>query len=105
MNLVSPSGFQGSYDVMMQVIQALENNYYYRINVLGEPQLGMRGLYPTISQKGDKSERKTMMDFIAYSDCKNDLIDISNIINQPVNKIIPIISKLKKAGLLECEER
>ena len=57
MSYVSPEGFQGSYDVMTQVIDALENNAKYRINVLCEPQLGKRGLYSLISQKGSADSR------------------------------------------------
>ena len=70
MELVSPSGFQESYEVMTQVIRAIEYNADYRINVLCEPQLGKRGLYPTISQKGGYDAVKAMMDFIAYADGK-----------------------------------
>ena len=101
LGLISPSGFQGSYDVMTQVIQALENNYRYRIDVLGEPQLGKRGLYSTISQKGRQVNMKAMMDFIAYADGKNDIIDISNIINVPISTLINIADELKKKGLLD----
>ena len=52
MGLVSPEGFQRSFDVMTEVITALEGNRKYRVTVKGEPQLGKRGLYPTVSQKG-----------------------------------------------------
>ena len=42
-----------------------------------------------------------MMDFIAYADGRNDLLQISNIIHKPVWEIIPIAEKLLEAGLLE----
>jgi len=100
MTLVSPEGFQGSYTVMTQVIQALEHNAHYQIAVLGEPQLGKRGLYPTISQKGSYDEITAMVDFIAYADGKNDLVDISDRIHVSVNQLIPIIRRLKEAELL-----
>ena len=101
MDLVSPEGFQGSYDVMTEWIRAMEINDYYKVTVLCEPQLGKRGLYPTISQKGSYNEVKAMTDFIAYADGKNDVFDISNIIGIPVKDIIPIIEKLFEAGLVE----
>ena len=102
MGIVSPSGFQGSYDVMTQVIQALENNYKYKMKVLGEPQLGKRGLYPTISQKGSYDAVKAMTDFIAYADGSNDLIDISNRINVSTKELIEIANKLAAHGLVEA---
>lgn len=100
MGLVSPSGFQGSFGVMTQVIQALEYNEYYKMTVLGEPQLGKRGLYPTVSQKGSYDEVSAMVNFIAYADGKNDLIDISNIIGVSVCDLINIVNELKSAKLI-----
>lgn len=101
MGIVSPSGFQGSYDVMTQVIQALEYNEKYKMSVLCEPQLGKRGLYPTISQKGSYDAIESMMNFMAYADGNNDLIDISNIINVPMQNLIRIIEKLIAECLLD----
>jgi aminopeptidase domain protein len=100
MTLVSPEGFQGSYEVMTQVIQALEHNVTCRVTVPGEPQLGRRGLYPTISQKGSYDEITAMVDLIAYADGKNDLIEISDRIGVAVNRLIPIVRRLKEAELL-----
>lgn len=99
LKLISPAGFQGSFDVMAEVIQALEHNACYKMAVFCEPQLGKRGLYPTISQKGSYDEVEAMMNFIAYADGKNDLIDISNIIGVKVKDLIPVIEQLQKNGL------
>lgn len=103
MSLISPEGLQGAYDVMVKVINALENNYHYKVLCKCEPQLGKRGLYPTISQKGNYSEVVSMCDFLAYADNLNDLIGISNIINTPIDQLISIIEKLKINRLI-CEE-
>lgn len=101
MGIISPSGFQGSYEVMTQVIQGLERNAYYKVKVLGEPQLGKRNLYPTVSRKGSYNEVKAMVDFIAYADGKNDLFDISNKIGIPVIELADIAEKLLENDLLE----
>ncbi len=103
MSLISPEGLQGAYEVMRQVIMVLEYNKYYKINCLCEPQLGKRGLYPTISRKGIYDEVKKLTNFIAYADGKRDLIDISNKINIPVCELIENIEKLKEGGLLDEE--
>lgn len=100
MELVSPEGLQGSYDAMVKVINALEYNYHYQMLCKCEPQLGKRGLYPTISRKGVYDKVKSMQNFIAYADGKNDLIGISNIINVPVDELIPIKDKLLEHRLL-----
>lgn len=94
MDLISPVGLQGAYDVMVKVINALEYNHSYRILCKGEPQLGKRGLYPTVSQKGSSASVRVMRDFLAYADGDNDLLDISYIINQPIDILIPVVDNM-----------
>ena len=105
MSLVSAEGFEGAYHVMKEVIDVLENNAKYRVTVCCEPQLGKRGLYPTISKKGSYDAVFTQRDLIAYSDGRNDLLDISERIKVPVRELIPIKDKLVENALLEvCDE-
>lgn len=94
MTLVSPEGFEGSYEVMCEVINILEHNGKYQVRVLCEPQLGKRNMYPSISKKGIYDEVLVMRDLIAYSDGRNDLIDISDRIKVPVRELIPILERL-----------
>ena len=103
MTLVSPSGFQGAFETLVQWIVCMEKNGRYKMTVLGEPQLGKRGLYPTVSQKGSYGGIKTMMNLITYSDGKNDLFDIGNIIDVPPFELIDTIDKLFANGLIEKE--
>ena len=103
MELISPEGLLGAYEVMEKVINTLENNYHFRMNCVCEPQLGKRGLYPTISQKGTYGAVKTLTNFIAYADGRSDLIDISNIINVPTTELITIKEKL--GDLLTTQKR
>jgi len=100
MSFISPAGLQGSYDVMTKVIRALEHNRRYRMTCPCEPQLGKRGLYPTISQKGTYNAVRTMQHFTAYADGRNDLIDLSHIIQVPIDELIPIKDKLMEHKLL-----
>lgn len=104
MDLISPEGLQGAYEVMVKVIDTLENNYYYRMKCLCEPQLGKRGLYPTVSQKGTYIAVKAMTHFIAYADGRSDLIDISNIINVPTTELITIKERLGDLLTIQRDE-
>lgn len=101
MELISPEGLQGSLEVMCETIEALENNGYYKINVLCDPQLGKRGLYPDVSKKGCYDAVFSLTNFIAYADGSNDLIDISNIIGVPVKELLDILDKLLANNLLD----
>lgn len=100
MNLITPSGLQGSFDLMTDILMLLEYNHFYKIEVFCEPQLGKRGLQSTISQKGTYDGVLTLRDLIAYSDGETDLIDISEIIKVPVEVLYPLVDKLLEQGLL-----
>ena len=99
LDFISPAGLQGSFDVMKKVIDTLEYNRYYKVTTLGEPQLGRRGLVPTMSSKETYQQTLALKDLIAYADGTNDLVDISNIINVPVDVLIPLIDKLTECRL------
>lgn len=105
MTLISPAGLKGAYEVYEDILEALEHNRTYRIQCLCEPQLGKRGLYPTVSQKGTYGDVNRMMDFIAYADGENDLIAISDRIGVPVKELLPVVEKLSKNGLLAERRR
>ena len=75
-------------------------NGYYQVTTYCEPQLGKRGLYPTISIKGAINNTRKMTAFIAYADGEHDLIDISNRINVPIEELIPIVKRLMDTGLI-----
>jgi len=102
LDFVTPDGLLGGYGLVQDCINVIENNRVFRVTCYGEPQLGKRGLYPNLStKKSYASSVKTMMDFIAYADGNNDLLEISNIIRKPVREIVTIAEKLLEAGLLE----
>lgn len=104
MTVISPQGFEGALDIMQKCIQVLEQNHYYKIQVLCEPQLGKRGLYPTISQKGSYDAIKDMTNFIAYADGTNSLLDIAERIGADALKLLPIAQKLMDSGLVTYEK-
>ena len=101
MNFISPAGLQGSYDVLTQWIDAMEWNEHYRVTVLCEPQLGKRGLYPTVSQKGTYDAVFATVNLLAYADGRNDLFDISERIQVPVSHLVEVVKKLRENHLLE----
>lgn len=101
LNLVTPSGLEGGFNVLRQAIEVIENNCIPVVTVLCEPQLGKRGLYPTLSTKLSNDTLDTMMNFIAYCDGNNTLLDIAEIIGEPAWEIVPVFIQLKEHGLVE----
>lgn len=89
----------------LEVIELIERNEKY-INKMPycEPQLGKRGLYPTLgSQKGTEEFVSTMMWILNLSDGTNDLIAISERSKIPIKNLIPVLDKLIENGILENE--
>jgi len=70
--------------------------------VLCEPQLGKRGLYPTLSTKESTKQVRDMMNLIAYSDGKHSLLDIADKIGVPMWDLWPLVDRLKAHELLEA---
>jgi len=104
LDFVTADGLFGGYSVVKKCILALENNEVLKCTVLCEPQLGKRGLYPTLSEKGSGTSVRTMMNLIAYCDGKNTLLDIAEKINAPIWDLYPLVSKLKAENILEIKK-
>jgi aminopeptidase-like protein len=103
LDLVTPAGLQGGYDVLRACLEALEHNRTYRVTCRGEPQLGKRGLYPTVSSRGVARTVRTMVDLLAYADGSNDLLTIAEIIGVPVWELYEMADQLHAAELLADE--
>lgn len=101
LTLVTPEGLNGGYEAIRRSLELIEKNCTPQVTVLGEPQLGKRGLYPTLSTKETHAKVRSMMDLIAYSDGKNTLLEIAEKINVPMWELRPIIEKLLEAKLLK----
>ena len=100
-DLVTAKGLAGSFDVMRSIIDAFELGAYPKYRVLGEPQLGKRGLYPTLSRKGSAASAATRKNFLAYADGATSLFEISKIIKEPLGFLLDEYKVLKNADLLE----
>ena len=101
LDIISPDGLGGSLDVMIKCINLLEANNKYTVTCLCEAQLGKRGLMPTMSSKETYQDTLALKDVLAYADGTNDVIELSNIIEQPAERVIKVCGQLYDAGLLK----
>jgi aminopeptidase-like protein len=101
LELVTPSGLQGGYNVLRKCVELIEANRTYRSTTLGEPQLGRRGLYPTLSTRGSGFTMRAMMNVLAFSDGERDLVGIAEHAGIPPEDAVSIAKRLEEAGLLE----
>jgi len=102
LSLISPDGLGGAYDVLKECLITLEQNKTYKMAVLGEPQLGKRGLYPNLSQKRSvTADVWQMMEVISYLDGRTDTLTISEETGIPMGRCHEIAELMVEHGLAE----
>lgn len=98
--LVTLKGVQGGFNVAKKSIIILMNKIIPKNKILCEPQMGKRGLYPTLSTKEKKSMTKNYMNFLQYADSNNSIEKIANKINLSFKLTKKIFLKLKSKNLV-----
>ncbi|MBV1776294.1 DUF4910 domain-containing protein [Burkholderiaceae bacterium DAT-1] len=101
LDLISQAGLEGGFNILKDTLSLLEANHRYRCTVRCEPQLGKRGLYPTLSTRDTKQQVAAMMNLIAYADGEHDLIEIADQTGVYAGELVPIALRLLQEGLLE----
>ena len=99
-NLVTLKGCVGGFNVARKSIEILLERIYPKCKIMCEPQMGKRGLYPTLSTKNENKLTRSYMDFLQYADGTNSLEKISNLIKLELNSVKKINSILFKNNLI-----
>ena len=102
LTLVTPAGLEGGFDAIRRTIELIEHNHTYQATTLCEPQLGKRGLYPTLSTRGAGYAVRDMTNVLAYADGTRDLIDLAELIGISADEALENAAKLVSAGLLKA---
>lgn len=92
--------------LLNEVVDSIElDGKYINQNPYGEPQLGKRGLYPTLMAIEDRGESLAKLLYLLnYSDGKHSLLNISNIMKKPIMSFEQEIIKLLDSKLLVKEQ-
>lgn len=99
-DVVTSRGLQGSFEFYSTLIHYLEKRRYPKVNTLGEPQLGKRGLYPNTSVKGVYGEVRVMMDAISQMDGTHSILEIASMVGASEGEIQKICALLETNGLV-----
>jgi aminopeptidase-like protein len=102
-NFISFEAMESSVNKYLDIVDMIESNDCY-INTMPfcEPQLGKRGLYPTLgSQKTTQDSVSAMMWILNLSDGKHDLIDISRQSKMPYKSLVSVVNRLIDNGILK----
>lgn len=100
LTVVTPTGLQGGLDFARDVIRELENSTYPQSTVLGEPQLGRRGLYHTMHARTVANEVLLRTHILAYSDGQHSIQDLADLLETPEEIIAEFVRELEAHGLL-----
>lgn len=103
-NVVTPEGLDGGYWALRRAIEAIEKNKKYVVTVLCEPNMGKRGLYPTLSTKDSASEVRLMMNFISLCDGNTSLLEIADTLELPIWDLYDLSDQLIGHGLISTNE-
>lgn len=104
-DFISFAAMEESVNKYLKIIDVIENNYTY-INTIPycEPQLGKRGLYPTLgSQKGMADFTKCMMWLLNYADGEHDILDIAKLSSLPIESFFNVANNLREKGVLKIK--
>ena len=103
LDFISEKGLQSAVDAYWDIIQGIEvNDKYLNLNPCCEPQLGKRGLYPSLGyQKDICYEVDKILFLLAYSDGKMDIVEIADKFGGKASEFRDTVEKLVTSGLLE----
>lgn len=80
LSFITPKALGESFELYSKTINIIESNFKFLSNVLCEPMLSKRGLYPNLGGQVKNFDTKLIKDIIALSDGNLDLIDLSGIL-------------------------
>tara|TARA_Y100000590_G_scaffold470603_1_gene666798 strand:+ start:9336 stop:10622 length:1287 start_codon:yes stop_codon:yes gene_type:complete len=104
MDFISAVGLEDSYRVHKECIEILENNYFYKSKIKGEPFLSKRGKNYMIVGGIENDESRSaqlILDIMSCCDGDMDIVDISEALDIYALDLIPIIQSLEIDQLIE----
>jgi aminopeptidase-like protein len=100
LSLISPEGLAGAYHALNACLQVLEANSTYIVANPCEPQLGKRGLYPSLSTPETRNKVRNITNFLAYADGKLDLLQMAKVIGIDFFECAEIAKTMAAHGLV-----
>ena len=105
LNFISSKGLEGGFNVLMNSLICIENNFIPIATNYCEPQLSKRGLYwDVVLEKNKNNNVKLLVNFLSLSDGKNSILDIANICQIPIWELYKISEKLLKNKLIRIKK-
>ena len=102
LGLVSPPHLADSLAALLEVIEVIESDLtFINLSPMGEPQLGRRGLIPSVGGKAAKADQLALLWILNLSDGNNRVLDIAERSGLSFGELRNAIEALLACGLLE----
>jgi len=101
LKFISAKGLEGSYRLIKLFLNKFENTKIFFSTLPCEPFLTKYNLYPTISDKKSFKNTKLIKNILTYCDGENDVLRISKMVKEKVNKTNKVLKMLSKKGLIK----
>jgi aminopeptidase-like protein len=103
LDYVKDAELLAAYAAVIRILNVLENNAAYtNLSPYGEPQLGKRGLYPTIGGKSASDAMMAMLWTLAYSEGTTTLLEIADRADLDFELVRDAAQRLEAAALLSA---
>jgi aminopeptidase-like protein len=104
-SLISFEALQGSIDAYESICRVLDQNLTFKsLYPYGEPQLGRRGLYPTLSTADQRRHVEALMWVLNMADGDNDLLSIAERSGLALEQLWQAGCLAEDKGLLQRQE-
>jgi aminopeptidase-like protein len=101
LEFVSAAHLADSLGTLLEVIDLVESNLrFINLSPMGEPQLGRRGLLPSVGGKAAKADQLALLWVLNLSDGSNSVLDIAERSGLSFDQIRSAIEALTGCGLL-----
>jgi aminopeptidase-like protein len=98
--VVTEMGLKQSFNIFKKIIFIIENNFKPNMNIMCEPMLSKRNLYPTFSEKNTNKNSRNILNFLSFCDAKHTLLEISEKISLEFEKVYNYYLIFKKNKII-----
>ena len=96
---ITPVGLAGTYEVLRTSLELVEASRRWHVPFVGEPQLGRRGLYPSLGAREPLAEVRLIQNVLAYID-EPDIVALADRIGAYAGDVAAVLERLADAGVV-----
>ena len=99
-DVVTSTGLEGGFNMISSCIQTAESNRTYIARFPCEPQLGKRGLYPTLGGGKVSASVDVLLNVLSYCDGETDLLTLAETCGLSIFDVADAAKTLEEHGLI-----